>query len=213
MPEAGQQPDNGNIAELLCKAASVAAQRNIDIIPEPCSHRDMPAPPEVGDAVCQKWIVEVFEKPEAQHPPQTDGHVGIAGKVKIEPKPVRNHTQPRSQHRGGRLNRCGLPKQPDVVRQQHLFRDAADKTLHARSKQIGRAAAVLQFVRDCLVADDGTRDELWEQGHIRAEIDDIFLRFRFAPVDIDGVTHGLERIETDADGQRQVRLWDRRTEN
>ena len=71
---------------------------------------------------------------------------------------------------------------------------------------------MLQLVRYRLVADDGTCDELGEQGHIRAEIDDILLRFRFPTIDINGVTHGLERIETDADRQRQVRLGERRAE-
>ena len=32
MPEARQQPDDSNIAELLCKAALVASQRDIDIL-------------------------------------------------------------------------------------------------------------------------------------------------------------------------------------
>ena len=59
VPEARQQPDDGNIAELLCKAALVASQRDIDIIPEPCPHGDMPGPPEIGNTVGKKWKVKI----------------------------------------------------------------------------------------------------------------------------------------------------------
>ena len=71
---------------------------------------------------------------------------------------------------------------------------------------------MLQFLRYRLVADDGTRNQLGKQCHIRAEIDDILLRFCLAPVDINGVAHGLKGVETDADGQRQIRLGERRAE-
>ena len=71
---------------------------------------------------------------------------------------------------------------------------------------------MLQLVRYRLVADDGTRNELGEQGHIRAKIDDIFLRFRFTTIDINGIAHGLKGVEADADRQRQIRLGERRAE-
>jgi len=44
---------------------------------------------------------------------------------------------------------------------------------------------------------------------IRAEIDDVFLGPCLAPVDVDGVAHGLEGIEADADRQRQIWLGKR----
>ena len=52
--------------QLLCKAALVASQRDIDIIPEPCPHGDMPAPPEIGNTVGKKWKVKICIANQAQ---------------------------------------------------------------------------------------------------------------------------------------------------
>ena len=160
MPEARQQPDDGNVAELLCKAALVASQRDIDIIPEPCPHGDMPAPPEIGNTVGQKRIVEVFQKSEPQHPSKADGHVGIAGKVEIDLETVGDDTQPCRQYRGSSLRGCCLPQKADVICQQHLFPDAAGEALYSLGKEVSGAVPVLQLVRYRLVADDGARNQL-----------------------------------------------------
>ena len=71
--------------------------------------------------------------------------------------------------------------------QQYLFPDTADEAFHPIGKEASGAIPVLQLVRNRLVADDGTCDELGEQGHISAEIDDIFLRFRFTTIGINGM--------------------------
>ena len=71
--------------------------------------------------------------------------------------------------------------------QQYLFPDTAGEAFHTIGKEASGAIPVLQLVRCRLIADDGTCDELGEQGHIRAKIDDIFLRFRFTTIDINGM--------------------------
>ena len=71
--------------------------------------------------------------------------------------------------------------------QQYLFPDTAGEAFHPIGKEVSGAIPVLQLVRYRLIADDGTGDELGEQGHIRAKIDDIFLRFRFTTIDINGM--------------------------
>ncbi len=44
----------------------------------------MPAPPEIGDCGGDIGVVEVFEKMESKHEPESDCHVGIAREVKID---------------------------------------------------------------------------------------------------------------------------------
>ena len=71
--------------------------------------------------------------------------------------------------------------------QQYLFPDTTGEAFHPIGKEASGAIPVLQLVRYRLIADDGTCDELGEQGHISAKIDDIFLRFRFTTIDINGM--------------------------
>ena len=147
----------------------------------------MPAPPEIGNTVGQKRIVEVFHKSEPQHPAKADGHVGVTGKVEIDLETVGDDTQPCRQHRGSSLRGCCLPQKADVICQQYLFPDTAGKAFHTIGKEVSGAVPVLQLLRYRPVADDGTCDELGEQGHISAKIDDIFLSFRFTTIDINGM--------------------------
>ena len=61
--------------------------------------------------------------------------------------------------------------------------------------------AVGQLVVHILVFDDGAGDQLGEEGDERAKTDQVLLGMYIAPIDVDGVGHGLEGVERDADGQ------------
>ena len=63
---------------------------------------------------------------------------------------------------------------------------------------------LVDLVPQVLVLDDGTGDELGEQGDKGAEVDDVPLSPGVPPVHVDGVAHGLEGVEGDADGQVDV---------
>ena len=49
MPQAGQQPDDGNVQELPTLALAVTAQGDVDVLPEPGGQADVPPPPELSD--------------------------------------------------------------------------------------------------------------------------------------------------------------------
>ena len=49
MPDAGQRPDGQHVQHLAPGTAAVAAQRDINVIPEPAGKADVPPPPEFGD--------------------------------------------------------------------------------------------------------------------------------------------------------------------
>lgn len=82
------------VAVLLEFAVAVAAQGNVEKIAQPCAQRNVPAPPEVHDARGFVGGVEVFRQAQAQHKAQTQGHIRIAGKVKIELKGIAERAQP-----------------------------------------------------------------------------------------------------------------------
>ena len=85
MPDAGQQPNHKNVeVEPPFCSHTAAAQRNVDIVAEPTAQRDMPPPPQLRDRTADEGIVKVFQKVKAEHLPQTDGHIRIPWKIKVQ---------------------------------------------------------------------------------------------------------------------------------
>ena len=94
MPDSRQHPDNREIQDLPLHAFTVSAQRNIDIFSEPGTERDMPPSPEFRNALGHIRIIKILQKMKAEHPAQTDSHIGISGKIKIDLKTVRGNSDP-----------------------------------------------------------------------------------------------------------------------
>ena len=67
--------------------------------------------------------------------------------------------------------------------QGHAILDLLEVVAAMRHMQLGRHVPVL---------DDGARDELGEHDDIRAEINDVVLRFYVPAVDVDGIGERLE---------------------
>ena len=153
----------------------------------------MPAPPELGDRARDIGVVKILFELKAQHPPQADSHVGIAGKVKIDLEGIGQDPQPCAQRRQRRrILQADVPQHTDAVGQKHLFAKAADKGLHAAGKLRDVFMALAQLVVHIFVLDNGAGDQLGEQGDKGAEGDNVFLRARIAAVHVDGVRHGLD---------------------
>ena len=70
VPEARERPDDEDIHALADLPAAVAAQGDVDVIPEPGGQGDVPAPPELGHALGDIGVIEVDAELEAQHPAQ-----------------------------------------------------------------------------------------------------------------------------------------------
>ena len=169
----------------------------------------MPTLPELSHGGGEIGVVKVFVKPEAQNPPQADGHVGVAGKVKVNLKAEGKKPcpAPRNRQRPGVLRGlAALPQGPGGVGQQHLLGKARGKAAGSFGEVPGRDGPVNQLRRHGLVLHDGPGDELGEQRHVGPEADDVPLDRRVPAVDIDGVAHGLEGEEGNAQGQGQSQL-------
>ena len=62
MPESRESPDNQKIDGPSAITFSVAAKRNIHIIPEKRTEGDMPPGPEIFNRTCDIGIIKVFRK-------------------------------------------------------------------------------------------------------------------------------------------------------
>ena len=206
MPEAGTEPDDENIPHRPPVPLPAAAQGDIQVLPEPGGQGDVPPPPELRDGGGSIGIVKVLREVEAQHLTHADGHIGIAGKIKVDLEAVGRDAQPAAEGRqgpGGLGRQLRVPQGADAVGQQHLFCKAHGEPLGPGSKFIHRVGPVVQLRRHIPVPDDGPRHQLGEHGHVSAEGHHIPLGGGVLPVDINGVAHGLESEKGDADGQGQ----------
>ena len=166
----------------------------------------MPALPELHDGLGDIGVVEVLHKLKADHPPQAHGHVAVAGEVEVNLEGIGRQAQP-GPHHGQFLpghGEEGVPHAADGVGQEHLLGKAHGKPLHAGDEFPQALLPVHQLLSHGLVLDDGAGDQLGEQGDEGAEGDDVLLHRRILAVDVNGIGHGLEGVERDADRQRDA---------
>ena len=64
-------------------ALPVAAQRDVEVVPEEAAERHVPPAPEIGDALRFIRGVEVEREPDAEEAPQADRHVRVAREIEV----------------------------------------------------------------------------------------------------------------------------------
>ena len=203
MPQAADQKGDHGVAVLPLSPLPVSPQWDVQVVPEPGGQGDVPPPPELGDAFGDIGVVEVGQELKTQHPSQAGGHVGVAGEVEIDLEGEGQHPQPGPGNRQLRQGHglVAVPQGPHVVGDEQLFSETNHKDLHAGGEFIRRAGPLVDLVPQVLVFDDGSGNQLGKQGDKGAEVEDVPLSTGVSPVDVDGVAHGLEGVEGDADGQ------------
>ena len=83
MPEAAHGEYNHRVEHPPGFAASVATEREIDIVAKPSRERDMPSAPEVGYGLSKIGSDEVGWQFNTKESSATDSHQRVAGKVGI----------------------------------------------------------------------------------------------------------------------------------
>ena len=144
----------------------------------------MPPSPEFGDAAGNIGIIKILQKVEAEHPAQTDGHIRIARKVKIDLEGISQQPQPGRQHRhgGGLHTGYALPYPADGIGQQHLFAHTRREAPHPRAEILKALLPLPQLPRHGAHPHNGAGDKLGKQGNIGAEGDDVPLYLHIAAI-------------------------------
>ena len=83
MPKAAGQKGHKQIKAVPEFGASASAQRNINIVPEPCRQRDVPSAPKLLDRGREIRTFEVCHQVDAKQLRRTDGNIRIAGEIAI----------------------------------------------------------------------------------------------------------------------------------
>ncbi len=205
VPESCQRPHGEEIEHPPRLAAPVSAQGKVHIVPEPGAQGHVPAAPEFGGASGNIGIVEVFREFESEHFSQTDGHVRVAGEIKINLQRVRQRAEPGGGHGEGHAGAENVIRHlRHIVGNQNLLRQAIDEALHAVAKVRQRLPAVHDLLLDGVVADDRAGDELREERDVEAHIPHTLLRLRLAVVNVKEIGQELEGEERNPDGEGNV---------
>ena len=150
--------------------AAIAAQGDVDIIPEPGAQGDMPPPPKLGNAGGEIGIVKVGGEIKAKALGKTDGHVGVAGKVEIQLETVEDHSKPGGAGGHGGKAGNGRERCAQIIGNENLFSKANQEHADARA-EFGRNHLTLPQLRcHILVLNDGTGGNFCEERDIQGEI-------------------------------------------
>ena len=175
----------------------------------------MPPTPEVGRIQRLVRRVEVLRKAKSQQHRQTNGHVGVSGKIEIELHRIAERRGPARDHR----ELVGMIKQAcdrgcNAVGNDEFFDEAAceeiDADAHHFAGELRVQVAKLRI--DVGVANDRTCNEVGKQGHECRVLEQIGGRIDAATIDVDRVRHRIERIEADTDRENDVDHRKRRTQ-
>ncbi len=190
VPQTGQEPDNEQIENLPPGTLSVAAQRDVDVIAEPCAHADVPASPEFRDAFGFVRVFEVFCEMKTEEFAEPDRHIGVAAEIKIDLEGKADRTEPGRQHghvRSAYAVADFLPKCADGVGEDYLFSETDHKPVQSAVAHEKGVLSCCYLVLNGFVTYYRAGDQLREQAYIGCKMQDVFLRFDLAAINIDSV--------------------------
>ena len=95
MPQPGTEKYDQLIQICTRSSLSVPSQRDIQIFLKPGRQRDVPSAPEFLYTAGNIWVVKVFLEGKAKHMPQSDRHITVAGKIKINLEQIGYRPNPR----------------------------------------------------------------------------------------------------------------------
>ena len=206
MPQSAEQHGHEQVDISPEPSPPAAAQRDVDIIPKPAGQADVPAPPEIRGILRQIGHIEIPAQVKIPDRGDSNGHVGIAGKVTVDLQRVANHRHGDAQAivgRGGGEHR--VHRHTDAVGKDHLLGQAGDKPGHAQIDIVlSDPVEPIQLGQKVVGLDDGAGGNLGEEGDVSRQLDKIPLRGDRALLHIQQVAHGLKQIEGNTQWQNDV---------
>ncbi len=124
----------------------------------------MPAAPKVLDADCAVWEIEVVDKIKAEHFSETDSHIAVTGKIKVNLKSITENCKPRID-RSERGNATGTNFRiygSDGVRKNDLFSESSYKKERTGSKFTDIMFTLGKIFFNIVILNNGAGNELGE---------------------------------------------------
>ena len=212
VPQPGSEPDNEQIAPGM---RAVPTEGDIQIIPQEAAQRNVPAPPELGDRFGDVWVVEVLNEMEAEHPPETDGHIGITGKVIVDLQRIEHRPEPGAKH--SNLGQVTVhirgQQRTGHIGHRDLFEQTDAESGNTPADVAGTSGSMVDLIGHIGITHDRPRHQLEIHRHIHNKAQKAFLSLDLSAVDIHHIGDGLESVEADTDGKCETRLRQRQAKD
>ena len=210
MPEAGEEEHQPEVEVHAVFRATVAAERDIEVVAHESTQRDVPTTPELGDARRVIWVVEVLREVEAHDAAETDGHVGIGGEVEVKMHGVGNYRDPGGA--GAHSGKVGGKKlfglKSDDIGDDNFLGETYYETAETLQKLLRAVAAVAYLTLDVAVTHDRTGDELRKHRDVNDVVGEALHRIVVTSIGVENVGYRLEGEKRDAYRKRHFRHQD-----
>ena len=209
VPQSTQEHGNKEVEILAEPALAVTAQRDVEVVAQPCAQGDVPPVPEVGNRHRLVGVVEVDVKPESHEQCQAYRHVAVAREVAIDLQSISIGTQQvlQSAELHGRVEDPLHKVDADVVADDSFLEQACDHKPESQSQHLARNLDGTVHLRDEIAgAHDGSCHQLGEERHIEGIVEQVVDGLYLTPVHVDGVAQRLEGEERYAHGQEYLQV-------
>jgi len=206
VPQAAEQHGQEEVQVGAGGAATVAAERDVEVVAQPGRQGDVPALPELARTRRQVGPVEVLRQPDSEEARESDGHVAVAREVEVDLVGVGVDAEQQDRRRDlGRRFEAAIREGPQRVGEDHLL-DETRGDAHRPVLEVGDADGRRrgELGQQLARPHDRARHQLREEGDVEGEVAQTAGGALAPPVDLERVAHGLEGVEGDADGQRDV---------
>ena len=208
VPQAAGSAGHDDVQVFPHGSLAVAAQRNIDVIPEPAGQGDMPIAPELANVPAEKGGVEVIHQLHTQHFGSTHGNGGIAAKVAIDLDGEKDRGDDDMRAAvipvGGAVHRVHQNGGP--VGDDDLQKEAPEHQQEALPQIVkGETVGDSQLAQQILRPLNGAGHQLGEEGDKKGIAEEVSFRGNLSPVHINGIAQSLEGVEGDAHRQQHVK--------
>src|ERR1019366_3466756 len=103
VPKPAQQHGYHQVEVRAPDRAPVAAQRVVEVIPQPTRETDVPSAPELPRAGRLIRLVKILRDVDAKEMAQAHGHVGITAEIKVDLEGITERGQPGSANGKARI--------------------------------------------------------------------------------------------------------------
>ena len=203
VPESRAEEDNEPVQRGAGTTLPVSSERIIQVLPEPGGQGDMPLPPEVTDGRRGIGKEKVLLDRKAEHAAHANGHVAVAGEIKVDLQRVADSTEPGKpciRESGGEN---GVNNNSGGVSQEKLLAEADDKAPDAGGSFLRSTAALVNLRGDIAPADNGTGNQLRKKGDIKQKLQKAAAVFLRTAVDINRIAESLKGEKRDPDRENQ----------
>lgn len=201
MPDAGKQPDYEQIADEGFCAFTAAAQRNVDIVPEPAGKSDVPPPPEITDRHRPVRMVKVLRNVKAEPSAHANGHIGISREIEVQLEGVGQGQDPGTGPGGVGLQ--GRKHFSESIGQNDFLGQSPGEFQASGADVLEGDGPGGQFRFHFVVLDNGALCHFREKGQVQRQFEKVCLCSAPSGVYIGEIGQGRECVEGDPQREGQ----------